>query len=188
MLVQFLTQLEFCLEINDHEVIQLLCPEEHLPPTETTSERFLLFSGLISLKAPSGAWETNPQLCGWLLQCCEAGQFLTSQFIQVLLLCIAFSCALDPDTPGSDDLPVLLRKCSIWKNAIYWGSRKGVEALVEIRNPPQNKEVALMIRCVSGKEVESACLRFTIIQMVLGAKEKLCPKVSTKEFLLNLSQ
>ena len=190
MLVQFLSHLEFCCEIHDFDVLQLLCPEEHLPPTEITSERFLFFSGLVSLKAPSGVWETNPQfpkLCGWVLQCCEADQFLTSQFIQVLLLRIAFSCALAPDTPGSSDLPVLLRKCFIWKNGIYWGSRKGVEALVEIRDPPQNKEVVVMFRCLSGQEVECACLRSTIIQMVLGAKN-LCPKVPTKEFLLHPSQ
>ena len=191
MLVQFLSHLEFCREIHDREVLQLLCPGAQLPPTENTSERFLFFSGLVSLKAPSGVWETNPQfsqLCGWMLQCCEAGQFLTSQFIQVLLLRIAFSFALAPDTPGSNDLPVLQRKCSIWKNGIYWGSREGVQVLAEIRDPPQNKEVVVMLRCWSGQEVECARFHSTIIQMVLGAKEKLCPKVPTKEFLLHPSQ
>ena len=191
MLVEFLSHLGFCREIHDREVLRLLCPGEHLPPTENTSERFLFFSGLVSLKVPSCVWETNPQFpqfCGWMLQCCEAGQFLTSQFTQVFLSRIAFSCALAPDTPGSNDLPVLLRKCFIWKNGISWGSRKGVEALVEIRDPPQYKEVVVMLRCWSGQEVECAHQRSTIIQMVLGAKEKLCPKVSTKEFVLHPSQ
>ena len=191
MLVEFLSHLGFCREIHDREVLQLLCPGEHLPPTENTSERFLFFSGLVSLKVPSCVWETNPQfpqLCGWMLQCCEAGQFLTSQFTQVFLSRIAFSCALAPDTPGSNALPVLLRKCFIWKNGISWGSRKGVEALVEIRDPPQYKEVVVMLRCWSGQEVECARQRSTIIQMVLEAKEKLCPKVPTKEFLLHPSQ
>ena len=191
MLVEFLSHLGFCREIHDREVLQLLCPGEHLSPTENTSERFLFFSGLVSLKVPSCVWETNPQfpqLCGWMLQCCEAGQFLTSQFTQVFLSRIAFSCALAPDTPGSNDLPVLVRKCFIWKNGISWGSRKGVEALVEIRDPPQYKEVVVMLRCWSGQEVECARQRSTIIQMVLGAKEKLCPKVPTKEFLLHPSQ
>ena len=190
MLVEFLSHLGFCREIHDREVLQLLCPGEHLLPTENTSERFLFFTGLVSLKVPSCVWETNPQfpqLCGWMLQCCEAGQFLTSQFTQVFLSRIAFSCALAPDTPGSNDLPVLLRKCFIWKNGISWGSRKGVEALVEIRDPPQYKEVVVMLRCWSGQEVECARQRSTIIQMVLGAKEKLCPKVPTKEFLLHSS-
>ena len=187
MLVQFLTHLEFCREVCDCDVLQLLCPEEHLPP----SESFLFFSGLVSLKAPSGVWKANPQfpqLCGWMLQCCEAGQFLTSQLVQVLLLRIAFSCALAPDTPGTNVLPVLQRRCSIWKNGIYWGSREGVEALVEISDPPQNKEVMVMLRCQSGREVECAHLRSTVIQMVLDAKEKLCHKVPTKEFFLHPSQ
>ena len=191
MLVEFLSHLGFCREIHDREVLRLLCPGERLLPTENASERFLFFSGLVSLKVPSCVWETDPQfpqLCGWMLQCCEAGQFLTSQFTQVFLSRIAFSCALAPDTPGSNDLPVLLRKCFIWKNGISWGSRKGVEALVEIRDPPQYKEVVVMLRCWSGQEVECARQRSTIIQMVLGAKEKLCPKVSTKEFLLHPSQ
>ena len=193
MLVQFLTHLEFCCEIHDCEILQLLCSGEHLPPTENTSKHFLFFPGLVSLKAPSGVWEADPQfplLCGWMLQCCEAGQFLTSQFNHGLLLRIAFSCALAPDTPGtwSSDLPVLLRKCSIWKNGIHWGSRMGVEALVEIRDPPQNKEVVVMLRCWSDQEAECARLRSTIIQIVLEAKEKLCPKVLTKEFLLHPSQ
>ena len=191
MLVQFLSHFEFCREIHDRQVLQLLCPEEHLPPTENASERFLFFSGLVSLKAPSGVWETNPEfphLCGWMLQCYEAGQFFTSQFIQVLLLRIAFSCALAPDTAGSSDLPVLQRKCSIWNNGIYWGSREGVEALVEIRDPPQNKEVVIMFRCWSGQEMECACLRSTIIQNVLETKKKFYTKLSTKEFLLHPSQ
>ena len=193
MLVEFLSHLGFCREIHDREVLRLLCPGEHLSPTENTSERFLFFSGLVSLKAPSAVWKIEknpqfPQFCGWMLQCCVAGQFLTSQFTQVFLSRIAFSCALAPDTPGSNDLPVLLRKCFIWKNGISWGSRKGVEALVEIRYPPQYKEVVVMLRCWSGQEVECARQRSTIIQMVLEAKEKLCPKVSTQEFLLHPSQ
>ena len=89
--------------------------------------------------------------------------------------------------PGSSDLPVLHRRCSIWKNGVYWGSREGVEALVEIRDPPQNKEVVVMLRCMSGQEVECARLRSTIVQTVLEVK-KLCPRVPTKEFLLHPSQ
>ena len=185
MLVQVLCYLEFCCEIHDHNVLQLIIPD-HFPQNE---ERFLFFSGLVRIKAPSDIWETNPQfsqLCGWLLQCCEAGQFLTSQFLQVLLLRLAFSCAMAPDV--SSNFPFFQRKCSIWKNGIYWGSRKGVEALVEIRDPPNNTEVVVMLRCMLDQEVECACLCSTIIQMVLKAKEKFCPKIPTKEFLLHHSQ
>ena len=188
MLVQVLCYLEFCCEIHDYNILQLI-NQDHSPQIESTNERYLFFSGLVRIEAPTGIWETNPQfphLCGWLLQCCEAGQFLTSQFLQVLLLRLAFSCAMAPDIPSN--LPFLQRKCSIWKNGIYWGSRKGVEALVEIRDPPNNTEVVVMLRCRSDQEVECARLCSTIIQMVLKAKEKFCLKIPTNEFLLHHSQ
>ena len=186
MLVRVLCYFEFCCEIYDHEVLQLI-NQDHSPQSENSNECYLFFSGLVRMEAPTGIWEHNPEfphLCGWLLQCCEAGQFLTSQFLQVLLLRLAFSCAMAPDESSS--LPFLQRKCSIWKNGIYWGSRKGVEALVEIRN---NTEVVMMLRCMSGQEVECAHLCSIVIQMVLKAKEKFCHKIPpTKEFLLHHSQ
>ena len=188
MLVQVLCYLEFCHEIHDHNILQLI-NQDHSPRSETTNERYLFFSGLVRVEAPSGVWETNPQfphLCGWLLQCCEAGQFLTSQFLQVLLLRLAFSCAMAPDE--SSNLPFLQRKCSIWKNGICWGDENGVEALVEIRYPPNNTEVVVMLRCMSDQEVECANLCSTIIQMVLKAKQNFCPKTPTNEFLLHHSQ
>ena len=186
MLVQVLSYLEFCREICDHNALQLI-NQDHSPQSETFNGRYLFFSGLVRMEAPTSIWKTNPQfpLCGWLLQCCEAGQFLTSQFLQVLLLRLAFSCAMAPDESKN---PFLQRKCSIWKNGIYWGSQKGVEALVEIRDPPNNTEVVVMLQCMSGQEVECARLCSTIIQMVLEAIEKFCPKIPTKEFLLHHSQ
>ena len=190
MLVQFLSYFDFCREICDLKVLQLIDPDI-TPHSETTCERYLFFSGLMSLEVPISVWEADPQfpqLCGWMLQCCEAEQLFTSQFLQVLLLRTAFSCALALDAPGSSDHPVLHRRCSIWKNGIFWGSRKGVEALVKIRDPPQNKEVVVMLRCKSGQEVECARLRSTIIQTVLEVKKKLCLKVPTREFLLHPSQ
>ena len=193
MLVQLLSHLEFCCEILDHEVLQLVYQE--LPSQseidDPSSEHYFFFPGLISADTPNCVWEPKScfsQFCGWMLQCCEAGHLLTSQFLQVALLHLAFSCALAPDDSGRDDHPVLKRKCSIWKNGIYWGTRKGVEALVEITDPPQHKQVVVMLRCVSGHEIDCAHLRSTIIKTVLEAKKKLCCKVPTKEFFLQPSQ
>ena len=187
MLVQLLSYLEFCHEIQSLKV--------QAPCKLTPNERYLFFPALVSTTAPTCIWESTsqfPLVCGWMLQCSEAEHFFTSQFLQVLLLRIAFSFALAVDSVsnlvGSGDILVLQRKCSIWKNGIFWGSRRGVEALVEIRYPPQNKEVVVMLRCWSGKEVECANLRSNIIQMVLRAKEEVCPRVLTKEFLLHPSQ
>ena len=192
MLVQFLTHFEFCCEITDHKVLQLIiqeCPAKIYGADSSSVEHYLFFPGLVSIEAPHGVWETNQKqsslCCGWTLQCSEVGNYLTSCFLQVTLLRVAFSCALALENPMS---LTLKRRCSIWKNGIYWGIESGVEALMEVRYPPQNREVVVMLRCESGQEVECARLRSTIIKMVLETKDKLCPVVPTKEFFLHPSQ
>ena len=192
MLIQFLSHLEFCYEIRDQEALQVI-NQGHLPPGECHSgERYLFFPSLVSAVVPNDVWMSGPhfsQLSGWMLQCCDARQGLTSQFLHVLLLRLAFSCAIALDSISCVQLPVLERKCRIWKNGIYWVSHVGIEALVEVRDPPQNKEVLVALRCLtSDQEVECARLRSTIVKMVLGAKEKLCSKVLTKEFFIHPTQ
>ena len=190
MLVQLLCHLQFCCEIHDHEILHQLSPQSEIkePPL---SERYFFFPGLISTDSPSSVWEEKPhfsQFCGWMLQCRDDTHLLTPQFLQVVLLRLAFSCALDSDDFEGEDHPVLTTMCSIWKSGIYWGTHNGVEALVEVRTPPQNKQVVVMLRCVSGHEVDCAHLRSTIIKTVLEAKRKLCSKVPTEEFFLQPSQ
>ena len=192
MLVLFLSHFEFCCEIQDLEVLQLIS-QDHCPQGETTGlsthERYLFFPGLVSLEVPDGVWSPDPQFphhCGWILQCCDPGKYLTSQFLQALLLRIAFSCALAPDrdAPGSS---MLQRKCMFWKNGIYWRNRKGVKALVEIKNPPQIREVVVMLCCLADRERECAHLRSTVIQIALRAKEQFCASVQTKQFFIHPS-
>ena len=186
MLLQFLTHFEFCREITDQKVLQLITKEHSLPNCYRTP--YLFFPGLVSIEAPHGVWRTNQtqssHCCGWTLQCSEEGNYLTSRFLQVTILRVAFSCALAMENKAL----ALTRKCSIWKCGIYWSNENGVEALVEIRDPPQNKEVVVMLRCESGKEVECACLRSTIIWMVLEAKKEFCHVAPTKELFLHPSQ
>ena len=186
MLVLFMSHFEFCQEIHDNEVLHLInqdhCSQSAL--TGVSKERYLFFPGLVSLEVPHDVWEADtqfPHYCGWMLQCCDPGQYLTSQFLQVLLLRIAFSCALAPEARTSD---ILQRKCIFWKNGIYWCNRKGAKALVEIRDPPQMREVVVMLCCLADRERECAHLRSTIIQLALRAKEQFCSSVQTKQFFI----
>ena len=191
MLVLFMSYFEFCQEIHDVEILHLInqdhCPQSQIALTGVSKERYLFFPGLVSLGVPHDVWEADtqfPHYCGWMLQCCDPGQYLTSQFLQVLLLRIAFSCALAPEARTSD---ILQRKCIFWKNGIYWSNRDGVKALVEIRDPPQMREVVVMLCCLEGKEIDCAHLRSTIIQLVLRAKEQFCATVQTKQFFIRPS-
>ena len=111
MIVHFLCHLEFCHNIADSEVLQLLHSLGTSEPVATfdPTERFLFFPNLVSIEVPSGVWESSPDFryqCGWVLQC-KPGQFFTPRFLQVLLLRLAFSYALAPDVATAGN-----RQCS----------------------------------------------------------------------------
>ena len=150
MLVGFLSHLEYCHEIADQEVLQLI--EDHHRSTDVISlpnERYLFFPGLITLNVPDKVWSPEADqfnhVSGWIMQCTRPEQFFTSRFLQVLILRLAFCFALAPSAQEKDDsFPAIQRRCSVWKSGIFWGSQDGLEVLVEVL--PSTKAVALLIR------------------------------------------
>ena len=180
MLVQFLCHLEFCHEITDPEALQLL---QSASVSTTPNERWLFFPGLVKINAPDRVWETDDMSVyqsGWLLECSQSHQFFTPHFLQVLLLRLAFSFALAPDI--SHDHPAFQRRCSVWKNGIYWSNHDGVECLVEI----EDRQVLVMFRCPKGVVHELGCwhLRSLVVRKVLDALES---NISTNEIVLHPS-
>ena len=187
MVVAFLQHLEFCQEISEAEVS--LISSRHFRFSCGPVERFFFFPALVSEERPSGASEaidTPSYRCGWTLQCSRPHQFLTSQFLHVLLLRLAFSFALAHDDAHEDQAsPVLERRCSVWKNGICWLSRKLVETTVEVIE--QNTTVSLTISCHTGREMKCVEHRSQVIKCILEAKEELCPAVTMKEYLIHPS-
>ena len=182
MLVQFLCHLEFCHEITDLEDLQLLHASCSLA---TPNERFFLFPGLVSIEAPSDAWETDDQFVyqsGWILQCCQPHEFFTPRFLHILLLKLAFFFALGLEQ--QIDHPALQRKCSVWKKGIYWANRDGVECLVEVTTP---KQVHTMVRCLKGNEIDCVHLRSLVIRNILSTLEQLYQDISTSESIIHPS-
>ena len=184
MITQFLCHLEFCHVIADSEILQLLHTESAAAPFDPT-EKFFFFPGLVRIEAPSGVWENSPDFdhfCSWMLQCSKPGQFFTPRFLHVLLLRLAFSLALAQDQhTASTKVPTLQRKCKVWKNGICWGDKRGVEALVEVK---ENKSVVAMFRCLKGSEVECACVQSIVIGKMQQIRKTFCPKVTVSEYLL----
>ena len=74
ILIGFLTHLEFCHEISDQALLQLIS-EKYSPDC---GERYYLFPALISLKAKDSVWEAKCNYkyhFGWKLQCTILEQF-----------------------------------------------------------------------------------------------------------------
>ena len=203
LIVEYLCHLEFCQEITDPEILQLLQGDRYPPPASpTANEKYFFFPNLVSVEAQregeeisngsvgtGPVWELDAHFgyyCGWLLQCSKPGQFLMARFLQILLLRLAFAFAMVPHAQeATSDVPTIKRKCRVWFNGIYWANRAGVEALVEVVD--NSRRVTVMLRCLSGQEIHCIHLRSAIIRSIINAKREWCPKVATFEYFVLLS-
>ena len=195
MVKQFLVYSELCQKIEDNETLKLIDDSfvdgDQPSCTPVQSENsFFFFPGLINAERPVNVWNQQDSQdwsysCGWCIQC-KPQQFLTTRFLQVLLLRLVFSYAAVVDEE-SDTVEAfgLKRRCNIWNNGTQWCSRCGVEVLVEVIE--QNSVVLLLIRCFQGQEMECVKLRSAIIARIIAAKEKFCPRVDVKEYFITAS-
>ena len=184
MVVDFLTHLEFCNEICDEKVYKLISDQHSQSP----NEHYYLFPALIKLSIPDNMWESKmcyAYNCGWILQSTVSHEFFSSRFIQVLLLRLAFSFALNVSSEEVVEQHLgIHRKCSLWKNGIFWGNRFGVEILVEVL--PNNKAVVVLMRLMnSAYTTEAVNLRSGVISTVLQCAQQFCPQLDITDSLIN---
>ena len=196
MLIGFLSHLEFCSEISDDEITQLIDETKPTAISETEAassterERYFFFPGLVTLDVPAKVWEPQPQFvhhCGWILQCPRPEHFFAPRFLQVLLLRLAFSFALAPEArETTSDHPAIERKCFVWTNGILWANEEGVDTLVEFKD--NSKTVVVAMRCRHDNVTKCLQLRSQVIQKVLAALHEFCPKVVAAESFIDPSE
>ena len=186
-LIAFLTHLEFCQEISDQALHQLI--SEQYP--KVSGERYYLFPGLISLKANDSVWQMQSTVydCnfGWILKCIHQEQFFSSRFLQVLLLRLAFSFALEAScdkASQSTDLGIH-RNCHLWKNGVFWGSVLGMQTLVEVTS--DNKSIIVLARFRKANLLRCIQLRSAVINTILQCKKQFCPRVIMTESFIDSS-
>ena len=196
MLLTFLSRMEYCREITDEEVIESIVKQEGY----SKSERYFFFPNLVSLDRPNDKWRNNPNVsyqCGWLIKCTRKGEFFSPHFIQALLLRLVFSFTTkrpdydSGDVETADDFEdesnqvmdvVIRRKCSVWKNGVYWQESSGVKTIIDICD---QRNLLLLMNCQTGCEMSLIKRRSMIISMVLDAKEVFCLKSNLMEFFLH---
>ena len=189
MVFGFLTHLEFCFKVKDPKTLSLVKDEaanvEDI--SLNVSEEYYFFPALVSVENPLHVWEENDHMCckcGWFYQCVRHDQFLTTQFLHVLILRLAFTFALKLD-PGDcrEDSLSLRRKCSVWKHGIAWLNRAPIETVVEVGL--QYQSVIVMMSCPKGREAKCAQLHSEVIQKVLEAKYEHCKAVKMSESFIH---
>ena len=182
LLMGFLTHLEFCHEISDQGLHQLIFEQY----SQVSGECYYLFPGLISTKAKDTVWKSQTQYdykFGWSLKCIHLEQFFSSRFLQVLLLRLAFSFALEESCDNPDQNIGIHRSCYLWKNGIFWGSVFGMQTLVEVT--PDNKSVVLLARFPKVNLLQCIQHRSEVIDTILQCKKQFCPRVLTKESFIH---
>ena len=185
MVSGFLTHLEFCFKIEDNETLALLKNEAAgmKDTSPDVSKEYYFFPALVSVDKLSDIWNQNDQVCckcGWIYKCTKTDQFLTTPFLHVLILRLAFNFALKLE-PGDrrEELFTVPRKCSVWKHGIGWRNLDQIETVVEVGL--QRQSVNVMMRCPKGKEAKCVQLRSEVIQKVLKTKDDHCNPVSMCE-------
>ena len=178
LIVSFMCHLQFCLEVTDTYILQQLSISGDHPDIES----YLFFPSLVTIKAPVGLWELGsefPYQSAWVLQCHKLDQFFSSRFLHVVLHRLAFSFAMAVD-PSSNQLSIH-RRCSVWKEGIFWISLNGVNVLVEVSN---SNRLILLLGARKTCELCTVNLRSKVISTVLQAKKECCPKIDVDEFVV----
>lgn len=180
MLFGFLCQMEYCREIKDEEVTKQLLSLELF----SKSERYYFFPSAVKVERPLDGWkDKHGYQFGWILEATK-GHFSPS-FTQILLLRLIFDptmieCVLDT--------PLDIHSIStIWKSGVLWSNSKGVDTIVDVID--QNKLLVLM-HCSNDFRDKLVSLnhRSSLLKLIRGIKQEICPTVDTSEFFINPEQ
>ena len=178
MLIRFLKNMELCQEINPSflrmtNLHQLAVEEEEEGGRERRGERLLFFPCLLSTDRPDEMTSEVYQF-GWCLQCTSKHHFFPPRYFHVLSLRLAYKMAL----PQKDDK--LKRRCTFWKNGLYWSNSDGVGSLVEILDGSQ-----CVLVMMSFKEDIMMSVGRDVIGEVMSVYKESCPSLEVKELVID---
>ena len=196
LILTFLSRMEYCREVTDIQVLQLIVEKEKF----SEEESYYFFPALVSIERPKDKWNKDTDCevsykCGWLIQCTADGDLFSSHFIQAILLRLTFSFAPKKTSYDSKDIETyedhnevtnsaltIKRLCSVWKNGVYWQEDSGVTAIVDVIN---QRTLVLLMRCLSSCEMKLVERRSQLISMVLRAKDELCSNAEVREYFIH---
>ena len=185
MVIGFLEHFEFCHRVEPDWVSGSWSNQVR------SDDEYYLFPALVTSEImPQVSQESHKisYCCGWLMYSAAKDQFFTTRFLHVLLLRLAFLFAppQDETMPSSRKIkvPVLSRKCNMWKSGISWPDTNGVKAVFEMKDL---KTATLTMTCMEGREIHCVRLRAKLIRAILMAKNEFCPHVNVKERIIEVA-
>ena len=171
MLVGFLTSLDFCRPV-DPSVLQYT--NLQTTPSHSTAD-LLFFPGLVQSERPDNLVQQGALEFGWCLKCMDPHEFLSSRFLHVLLLSVAYKFPLASQG--------LHRMCRVWRNGIFWRNLDNITTVIELLD--NNRCVLVAMSCDDTSPVEHAELRSSLIALVRHLQQQYCPRLNVREFLIS---
>ena len=171
MLVGFLQSLNFCQPV---EPSVLENTNLQTTPSHSTAD-LLFFPGLVQLERPDCLVKQGALTFGWCLKCVDPHEFLSSRFLQVLLLSVAYKFPLASQG--------LNRMCRVWKNGIFWRNYDNITTVIELLD--NNRCVLVAMSCNDSTPIEHAELRSSLIGLVHHLQQQYCPRLNVCEFLIS---
>ena len=183
MLIRFLKNMELCQEMNPSflRTTNLLGGDreetgDSASETQRRGERLLFFPCLLSTDRPKKMTSEVYQF-GWCLQCTREHDFFPPRYFHVLSLHLAFKMAQPQE--GNK----LKRRCTFWKNGLYWFNGHGVGSLVEIVDESQC--VLVMMSFEKGYSDNMVSLRRDVIGEVMSVYKESCPSLEVKGLVID---
>ena len=168
MLVSFLIILEFC-HVLDADALNKI-PTNLSVSSPTESEFLLYMPALVNAECPPDVGLTEG--VGWCLWCNNPHQFLSTRFLFLLLLRLAFKYCLPKSGFGQvKPSSVLARRCKFWKDGINWVNDGGVEVIVQVSE--FNRRITVLIS--DDHSTLSCSLQSQIITDVFSLQKEICP-------------
>ena len=171
MLVGFLTSLDFCRPV-DPSVLQYT--NLQTTPSHSTAD-LLFFPGLVQSERPDSLVQQGGLEFGWCLKCMDPHEFLSSRFLHILLLSVAYKFPL----AGQG----LHRMCRVWRNGIFWRNYDDTTTVIELLD--NNRCVLVAMSYDDTSPVEDAKLRSSLIALVRYLQQQYCPCLNVCEFLIS---
>ena len=184
MLICFLKNMELCQELDPSfiKMTNLIAGDreetgDSASETQEGGERLLFFPCLLSTDRPDEMTSQVYQF-GWCLQCTRGNDFFLPRYFHILSLHLAFKMA----QPHKGDK--LERRCTFWKNGLYWFNCHGIGSLVEIVDESQ---CVLVMMSWKGHIYSDnmVSLRRDMIGEVMSIYKESCPRLEVEELVID---
>ena len=191
MLVELMVRLEFCHPVNLSKINTNLQPLESVSTFKKMKDIFLFFPSLLQAERPQ-VLITKDRLSkqdrfGWCLGCKDYEyEFLTSRFLHILLLRLAYTFPLPSERyTKTQNLHEIEQNCSVWLSGISWNNEEGITTVVEVIQQKRWVVVTMYYDKDMTRPVEYSKHRSAVIRLVLELQKELAPDLDTFKCLIS---